>query len=276
MENNPPKSPPDEKQIEALLRSFKAHPTARFSIRMKQAPWQINSSRAPISSPHPIKSTTKLIWIMGILLLVVLLFGVSFIPSIQAVARQIFFHFIPAPSDQLKIQITLSQPGDLLLFSEASNFPLSIAEAQQLAGFETKEIGRLPEGLTLIGSRYERGYVAVIILYQAEDYRLFLTQRPLGRGQDVFSIGSSAQVKLVAIGDAQGELVQGGWQAISTPISPKNVSSDKPLSIEAVWVDSLPQYTLRWQSDGYIYEIRTIGIGSPSESDLITMANELK
>ena len=38
----------------------------------------------------------------------------------------------------------------------------------------------------------------------------------LGIGEDVFSIGANAMVKLVNIGDIQGEFVVGGWKAVST------------------------------------------------------------
>ena len=47
-------------------------------------------------------------------------------------------------------------------------------------------------------------------------------------------------------------------------------------NISAVWDAQLPQYTLRWQENGFIYELRTLREGSPSQSDLIAYAIGLK
>jgi hypothetical protein len=207
---------------------------------------------------------------------VLAIFIFTFIPSIRAAASQIIHLFLPSPSNQLEVQVTLTNPGDLYDFSNPANFPLSVKEAQQQAGFGVKEISILPEGLSFIGSRVDTRYNAVTLLYHANDYTLFLTQRPLGKSQDVFSIGDSAYVNLVKIGVIHGEFVEGGWKAISTQPSPGNQTPSSSITINAVWDNDLHQSTLRWQDDGIVYELRSSGDGRPSQSELILLANELK
>ena len=162
-------------------------------------------------------------------------------------------------------------------FLNPANFPLSVANVQQQAGFSVKEIPSSPVAPSFIGARYDPAFNAVMLLYKKnEDYTLLLTQRPLGNSQDVFSIGSNAHVEFVNVGNVQGEYVIGGWNAVST-VTPSNIpTSSGSVQINAVWDDNLPQFTLRWQISGIAYELRSNGENSPSQSQLISWANELK
>jgi hypothetical protein len=268
--------PPDDTEIEALLRSFLPQPSSRFYSRMEKAPWMKTNSvkRARLLNTNtPVRS-----WLLGmaVFLIFLVLIGISLFPSVRAVARQIIYSFISSPSNQIEIQVTLANPGDLFHFSDPANFPLTIQEVQEHASFAVKEIKRLPEDLKLVGARFDPDYNTVTILYQGDGYKLFLTQRPSDNGEDVFSIGATAQVNQVQIGNYQGEFVAGGWKAISTQTISKTITPGIEESINAVWDSNLPQYTLRWHAEGFMYELRTIGEGSPSQSELIALANELK
>jgi hypothetical protein len=266
---------PSINQIEEMLNHFSPQPTTRFYRKMQNAPWlQTTSSRKELYLS--IRPARKLIWATIISLLIVVLISVTFFPSLRVIARQIIYSFISGPSDQLNIEVTLSNPGDLYNFTAPENFPLRINDVRQQAGFFVKEITSTSGDLKLVGARLDPSYNAAIILYQGDNYKLFLTQRPVGNNVDVFSIGPSAQVNLVKIGDAQGEFVVGGWKAISTQNVPDPLNPGTQTNINAIWDNDLPQSTLRWQTNGYVYEIRTIGEGSPSQSVLITIANELK
>jgi hypothetical protein len=267
---------PEEIMIESMLQQYKPQPTARFYRKIQNAPWMTITPNERAGSINSIKPIPRLIWGIVALLLILVIIGISFIPPVRTVARQIFFSFISAPSNQLEIQVTLTNPTDLYHFSDPANFPSSIKAVQQNAGFEVKEIQGLPERLVLVGARYDPSYEAVTILYLADDYKLFLTQRLVGNGEDIFSIGASATVNLVKIGGYQGEFVKGGWKAISTQATRETSIPGSQTNISAIWDGYLPQYTLRWRANGYSYELRTIGEGSPSQSQLITLANELK
>ena len=276
MKSPPDKNPPDENEIEGLLSRFKPVPSSRFYRRMKAATWR-NLTFAPNSVPHARwMPAPRLIWGLAILLMILLAGAIGLIPPIRAIARQIIYSFISAPSNQIEVQVTLTSPGDLFNYTRPSNFPLSLDEAQSLAGFQAKQILPLPERLRLVGARYDPGYHALILLYQSDQFTLFLTQRPLGNSQDVFSIGQEATVQMVMIGDVQGEFVRGGWKVVSTQTAPGSQTPESPVNITAVWDNALPQSTLRWQAGGMAYEIRAVGEDGPSQSDLINWANELK
>lgn len=267
---------PDEDQIEALLSQFKPHPSPRFERMMRGAPWIEATSPSTSGASRSWLPRRKYAWAMTAGLLVVFLLAVLFIPSVRAIARQIINSFIFAPTNQLNVQVTLSNPNELFNYTDPQNFPLGVEEARKEAGFEVKQLSSLPEGLALVGARFDRQYYSVTLLYAGPDYQLLLTQRPLGNGTDVFSIGSEAQVKLVMIGTVQAEFVTGGWRAVSTQPAPGNGTPSTTVNISAVWDESLPQSTLRWQQDGYAYELRSLGEGGLAESELINLANGLQ
>jgi hypothetical protein len=276
MDNDPIQNLPDDKSIEDMLSQFAPQPSSRFYLKMSTAPWQRRIPHEARRSLIKIMSDRKLIWGLVALGLVCIVILITFIPSVRVAASQIIHLFLPAPSNQLDVQVTLTSPGDLIDFSDPANFPLSVTEVQHLAGFEVKEISSLPVGLTFIGSRYDPYYNTVTLLYEANDYKLFLTQRPRGNGEDVFSIGAIANVKNVKVGNTDGEFVMGGWKAVSTQPASNNQTPASTVNIYAIWDNHSSQSTLRWQAGDIVYELRSNGEGSPSQSELINLANELK
>ena len=273
---NPNLGTPDDIQIIEMLRMFAPVPSFRFYEKTEKAPWIKSGSKEKVRLFS--SNTLARRWFLGTAVLIALFtfIGLSFSPSIQVIARQIIYSFISEPSDQIIIQATLTTPGDLFNFTDPANFPMTIQEIHESAGFYIMQITKLPEDLIQVGARFDSSYKTVTTSYQGNDYNLFLTQRPIGSGADVFSIGTTAKVDLVKIGDQQGEFVRGGWKAISTQTITKTISPGNQTNITAVWDNNLPQYTLRWQVEGFIYELRTIGEGSPSQSELIALANGLK
>ena len=269
-------SQPNEREIEELLSKFKPQPTARFYEKMMTAPWERQIPHQVPTSAINFKRNRKLIWGLAFSVFVCAIILITIIPSARVVASQILHLFLPAQSNQLDVQVTLTSPGDLVDFSDPANFSLSVAEVKQLAGFCVKEISLLPGDLSFIGSRYDSSYNAVTLLYQAKNYTLFLTQRPLGNGEDLFSIGASANVKNVKVGNSDGEFVMGGWKAVSTQPASNNQNTTSTVNIFAIWENELYQSTLRWQADDIVYELRCDGEGSLAQSELISLANELK
>lgn len=243
---------------------------------LQTAPWHIHAPEVP-GKPARIKIPQKrLYWGLAVLLVVLLVGGSLLIPPVRAIARQIIFSFITAPTNQIVITVTPARPGDLYNFTDPANFSLTFIETQYQAGFTLKQLNPLPEGMTLAGGRYDPSYNAASLLYLGDQYVLILTQRPLGNSQDVLSIGQGATIEIVYIGSIRGEFVEGGWKAISTQGGSNDPTSQDPINITAEWDNSLPQSTLRWQLGQTAYELRAVGEGSPSQLDLIKWANELK
>jgi hypothetical protein len=267
---------PDEEKIEELLGQFQPVPSSRFEKMMQSAPWKTRKSTLVWNIlPKRCISTKLARGLVGALILILIL-GIAFVPPIQVIARQIMYTFMLAPSNQIEVQVTTTYPEDVYHFSNPENFPLTVDEAQTRADFQIKELSNVPEGFNLIGARFDQTYDAVILLYQGSSSSLFLTERQIGNGADVFSIGESATVKNVMIGDVQGELVNGGWKAVSTqPANGTSVALNS-VNITAIWDNTLPQSTLRWQKDGFTYELRSVGDIQFAEAELIALANGLK
>ncbi len=272
----PKRAPPEESELESMLSKIKPQPSQRFYKMMEASPWQ-KSMRGRIP-PHRAswRPLRRLAWGLAVLLVILLVGSITLIPAVRAIARQVYFSFIAAPTNQIKVQVTLTSPADLFNYSDPANFPLSLEQAQSRSGFQVRQISSIPPGLVLIGARFDPYYNAVTQLYQGDHFSLFLTQRPPGNSQDVFSVGTQAVVEMVKIGSVQGEFVRGGWKAVSTQAATGAQTPASSVSITAVWDDSLPQSTLRWQADHMAFELRALGEGSPSQSELIQWANELK
>ncbi len=267
---------PEAANIEHLLGRFQPKPGSRFYKLMLDAPW--TKSHPPLKHGffRPMSASRRLVLGSLLFLLFITVLGFTLYPPLRGIAHQIMYSFIPAPEDQLELQVTLANPGDLYGFADPENFPLDIPAVQLQAGFSVSQITSLPTGLSFTGARYDVASNASILLYQGKDYKLFLTQRPIGNGQDVFSIGASAQVEMVLVGNVQGEYVMGGWKVTSEEQAEVTPLPGAVINLSAVWDSTLPQYTLRWQSGGFVYELRSIGIGSPAKSQLVSLANGLK
>ena len=276
MQNYPYQDAPDEQRIEALLSDFKPQPSPRFYDRMRTAPWQEQPQSQASRKIREWRLARKSAWIVITGFFVLVFFIYAVFPSVRVAASQIIHFFLPASSDQLDVQVTLSNPNDLLDFSNPANFPLTMDALRQQVGFKVKQIPSSLGAPPFIGARYDPVYNAVTLLYQAEDYNLLLTQRPLRNSQDVSSVGANAHVEFVPIGSSQGEFVVGGWKAVSSQPGTAIPASPAVVQINAVWDDNLPQSTLRWQESGYSYELRSSGENRPSQSQLISWANELK
>jgi hypothetical protein len=268
--------PPEEPEIERLLSRYKPRPSEQFYQRMQSAPWEKILSSGVTPAPTIRKLHRPLLWGIAVLIIFLLVGAIVLIPPVRTVARQIFYSFLAVPSNQIDVQVTRSSPEGLFDYSDPANFTLSVEQAQAQAGFQLRQITTPVAGLNLVGAHYDPSYNAVIMLYQGDNFALFLTQRPLENSQDVFSVGEGASVEIVLIGEIRGEFVRGGWKAVSTQPAIDSQPPTTTVTISATWDENLPQATLRWQADDVAYELRAVGEGSPSQSELITVANGLK
>lgn len=267
---------PEEETIEELMSRFKPSPSSHLHDRMLSAPWEIIQTGNRVSPQRKKLVVPKLAWGLAGGLILLLILGITFVPPIQVIARQIMYSFIPAPSNQIEVQITSTSPEDVYNFSNPENFSMNVEEAQTQAGFRIRELSQVPDGFFLLGAKYDQSYNAIVLLYRGNSTNLYVTQRPIDGGQDVFSIGESAIVKNVMVGELPAELVTGGWKAVSTQPTGEASNPSSFVNITAIWDNSLAQSTLRWQKDGFAFELRSVGENQPSEDELIALANGLK
>jgi len=268
-----PSKTDDFSQIETLIGSFNPVPSERFYSIVQTEPWMQKAGKSEKNKIFQGIPLHHFALALVIVFMVVTTVGFLFFPSVRAIARQLFNTLVSATSNQLEVILPSTRPDELFHDADPTNFTLSILEAEEQSNFSVRELLHLQDDLELVGARYDSRYSSVISLYQAPDYKLFLTQHPLGDGRDVFSIGPDAQVQIVDILGQQAEWVTGGWKALSVSDSP---AAETETSVTAVWDNDLPQSTLRWQSGGIMYELRAIGEERPSQLEMISLANELK
>jgi hypothetical protein len=260
--SNGTKVPPPE-YIENLLRQLQPKPSPRLYKRLDNAPWQ------PRSGLHLLRRWGFAMTLLGCLILACFLLS----PPLRAMARNWMLYFLPDNQDQIELSIEQLDPQELYQYATPGNFPYSVEQVSILAGYRVSLPAALLPGMVLIGGRYESATQTTVLLYQGAGYNLFLSQRPIKAGQEYFSIGASAVVEPVVIGDIQGEYVAGGWVKLSS-IPTAEQSAPNELRVE--WDETLPQYTLRWQYQDFAYQLRSTGISSPHKSDLITLVEAIR
>ena len=266
-------TPPDEEQIAQLLGQMRPQPSANFQHRMQSAPWFAGAQHKPISPWLQFIHHYRMA--VTIIILALAMASLLTISPLQGIARQVWDFFMPGQEDELTVHVAVTTPAEIYNFATVENFPLSIQEAEQQAGFSIRQPEELPPGAILVGARYEADYQAVIQLYQGERYNLFLCQRNLAGGQDYFNVGASAQIQELTIWTIPAEYVEGGWVVTGTLQTTPQADAIQ-VTLQAVWDPDLEQYTLRWQDDGYAFELRSTGIHAPKLDELVAIARSMK
>jgi hypothetical protein len=264
VEHNQDKSTvPTHEDIENLIRQLQPTPSERFYQRLENAPWRQKSGSLLLHR-----------WGFAMALVsIIILAGILISPPLRAMARNWIKYFLPGNQDQLELIIDQLDHQQLYQYASPDNFPYSVEQIIKQAGFHVSQPASLLPGMELIGCRYEAVTQTTVILYRGAGYNLFLSQRPIDAGQEYFSIGASALVEPVSIGENQGEYVSGGWVNQSS----YPTSEPKPPSEFYVhWDSSLPQHTLRWQVQGFSYQLRSTGSSSPQKADLIFLAQGIR
>ena len=249
--------------IENLLRQLQPRPSPRFYLRIKKAPWQSRSTAWLLRRFGLAAAALGMILILGLLLS----------PPLRTLARQWILFFLPDAQDQMELSIEQLDAQELYHYATPENFPYSVVQLSDLAGYPVSQPALLLPGMQLVGGRYELETLTTVLLYQGAGYNLFLSQRPIEAGQEYFSIGASAIVESVSVGDIQGEYVAGGWVKRSGLPS---TEPDSTTELYIQWDKALPQYTLRWQIQDFAYQLRSTGITSPQKDELITLAQTIR
>jgi hypothetical protein len=263
-EHNQDKSAvPAHEDIENLIRQLRPTPSKRFYQRLESAPWRQKSGSLLLRR-----------WGFAMALVsILILSGILISPPLRAMARNWIKYFLPGNQDQLELTIDQLDHQQLYQYASPDNFPYSVDQIIKLVDFPVSQPASLLPGMELIGCKYEAVTRTTVMLYRGAGYNLFLSQRPIDAGQEYFSIGASALVEPVSIGETQGEYVAGGWlNQSSYPISEMKPASE----LLVHWDSSLPQHTLRWQVQGFSYQLRSTGSSSPQKADLILLAQGIR
>lgn len=259
--------PPSEDEIDALLKAVKNEPRPRFYARIKQAPWFREDS---VQMQNRLLDFSLRWGIAAVLTIIISLSLVSAFPTLKTTASRLFRFFSSSNEDRRAI-IPIYTPTSITAPLPETQFPLSLAEAQEQAGFTPKEITSLPEKVVFDGSAFSSDRQALILHYTDGEKTILLTQRKAASVQEYASIGPSAMVEAVMFHGSQAEFVTGGWvvETASSSNSPSSV-------ITLAWDDEATLRTLRWQESDFIYEIVTNSPEPYSLSEILAIAESVR
>ncbi len=259
-------SPPNQEELEELLRKVRPDPSQRFYENINNQPW--NSSRQPtlwnwLNQPRLVV-VIALVMVMGLSLILAA-------PALDVLASRIAQFFTSADSETVDIELPLYN------YTESEIYPLkSITEAERLTGFDIKTPSKLPNEFMFTGAVYNPLRQSVTLNYESGDGSILrISQRPAGL--EYQSISVNAKVERVQIGKVIGEYVTGGWRVSQ----PKENSVEVTVTLQATWDPYANIHFLRWQEEDILFEILFSGSGPDSpltldKLDLIEIAENLK
>jgi len=260
---------PQAEHIFSLLNNFQPRPRQGFNHRMQQAPWNREGKQFFIKVVQSLRTfPVNAFAVFVIFLILTLLF---FTPSLVSTARQIFQFFGVHDENSRSIEVTSTpiSPSDTSL--SEFKFSLSLAEAAKAANFPIKVPVDFPKGTVLEGAAYDETRQAVLIKYIGKGKTFLFTQRDESSVSEYASIGSSAPAELVTVRGVQGEFVTGGWviQSLS-----ENQSGAQTINL--VWENQAGMWTLRWEENGFVYEIVAASSQSVSLTEILAIAESMR
>ena len=264
----------DETQLTQALADFQPTPSRRFRERMNAAPWMQIESTAPTFAER-VRTAFLRPALSTALALALVVAVVAVTPPLRAFAQELLGLFTRDSDDVFTVeereqmeQEAMSAPGEWVSIE-----PYVDALNEMEAALETDV---WVPGFLLPGYRFERaGYDGVnkvssltylnqgnssIDLDALNQPSFMLVQQPV----DYYgtysqnTVGASAEIEDVQVGDVQGQLVEGSWCS-------KNVTMNNP-DPPVEWCSDNFVRMLIWQQDDYVFSIHALGDSDEPES----------
>jgi len=241
---------------------------------------QANIRQRLVARKHPLypqgvkmTSRSNRFRLAAALSVIIVLAALAFItPQGRALAQTVLRFFKPAASESFPIPDAQIPPEEIL-DAEATAIPptgvISIAEAEQLIGFDIKEPPEIPAGFDFLGARVMGHTVSLEYEAQGGGGNLIIAQSRAGfvETDSEWSRVPTAAVIPVQIGALEGEFAQGMFVVYGGDTS-------------ATWNPDASIWRLRWIDSGTWFEIAKYGDVYPMEyldqAALIALAESLR
>ena len=198
-----------------------------------------------------------------------LLAAVLITPQGRAFAQSVLQLFVRAQEDTIPLQ-----PGQVIppaSVEAATAMPpsplISVAEAEQLAGFDAAELSLAPEGFNYLGARMYGNAISIEYEAQGGGGNLIIMQSRDGYVQSHWDQVPADAIVPVKIGGLDGEFVKGTFVVYGND----NVGT---------WNPDASILRLRWVKDGIWYEMSRFGdveaIQYLDQAGMIALAESLK
>ncbi len=212
---------------------------------------------------------------LAALMAVALLFGAVLLttPQGRIWAQEVTHFFARAASDTLPLQawqrapLPTSAPGDAT--PDPANIlsaHQTVQEVEQQSGFDLHEPAWLPEHLTFVGATFEQDHSIARIFYRQDETNGLVLKEEFFTGTEdcelCNTVGASAEIKSVLIGQVTGEYVEGVWK----------LTENGP-----AWESDPYMKTLRWQEGHIAFELQYMGPPDTlTQTDMVAIAKSLK
>lgn len=158
-------------------------------------------------------------------------------------------------------------------FLEYNRFVDTVAEAEALVGYDIIEPAYLPDELIFrevvvsLPDPEDPTYfqTSTGLEYTSRNYSLTVGQIVVDSGrwpEDTVSVGASAALETVMIGDVPVQYVRGEWRA----------SIDQTM---ATWDNDYPIQRMAWWQDGYLMHLRATSVDRLSREEFIAVAESI-
>ena len=246
----------DDMKITQALADFQPTPNRRFHERMNAAPWAATEE----ASPNFIDRLRTVFWrpvLSTALALALVVAVVAVTPPLRAFAQELLGLFIRETDDTLTYdeQLVLEEIFDQM--EMVDHYTAALRELEASVGFDVWVPGILLPYYEFDSAFYNTEGAISFLAYRIErDEVLESSEQPgfllIQQRADQFTptewntVGASAAVDVVEIGDADGEYVEGYW-------------CQQPEEVEKTWcIDSDVRF-LTWQQDGFVFVIQAYG-----------------
>ena len=271
IKNPPSKNFPSEEKMILLMAGFQPKPGKTFFQRMDTTPW--NQKSASTSVYHARLKIALRLASFTFLALLLMLLPFFFAPSLLTNARQMFRFFWVSEENIRSIEVTHIPTSTSTALLPEPSFPLSIEEAAITAGFPLKTLTALPNGVTLEGAAYDTTRQAVLIKYAGDGKTILFTQREKDRVQEYSSVSPEATAEFVTVRGVLGEFIPGGWVVSTQATPPPGLKSQ---TIELIWENQAGMATLRWEEDGFIFEIIVTSSQKFTQKEILAIAESMR
>lgn len=258
----------DSKKVQSILQDAIEHeiPSAQIDLlpnvkaRLVAGANQQGEKMSSTNS-RPIRRIALAAWTVGALLAVTLVTpqGRAFAQSVLQFFRRSESNVLPLPAE-----LAVATPAE----GEPTALPplpmMSVADAEQVAGFDAQELPVIPDGFEYLGAMASAGSISIQYDVHGGGGALVINESPNGFVQSEWDQAPAEAISQVMIGDLEAEIVQGVYA-----VYPNDPNA-------AHWNSEAPVLRLRWIKDGIYFEMAKFGgveaIASLDQNALIALA----
>lgn len=202
-------------------------------------------------------------------LMIVLLIAVTLVtPQGRAFAQEFLQFFKRAESNVISI------PAGEVIIPEATSIPtaqppappVSVAEAESIAGFDARELPIVPKGFTFAGALANTGSISIQYQAQGNGGQLIINESTNGFLESEWDQAPIETISQVRVRGLEAEIVRGAYVVY-------------PGETVARWNPDVPNIRLRWVEGGIWFEMAKFGgvesIAYLDEDGILALAESL-